>query len=159
MSQAKGKLREKYKAIRLGMSPAEVQANSQIICKKLIAAADWRSIGSFSAFRPIPKLNEINIKPFLTDIKVRYPAVKIVQLSQSKNQELPDQKFDAVIVPCLAFDKSNHRLGWGGGFYDRFLADQPQALKIGVCFQNGFVKGGLPREDHDIRLDKIITEV
>jgi 5-formyltetrahydrofolate cyclo-ligase len=69
------------------------------------------------------------------------------------------EKFDLILVPCLAFDKDNYRLGWGGGFYDRFLAAQPKALKIGLCYQNGFVKEGLTHQPHDIPLDKIITEV
>jgi len=39
------------------------------------------------------------------------------------------------------------------------LAGQPRAFKVGLCFQNGFIEQGLPRESHDIPLDKIITEI
>jgi 5,10-methenyltetrahydrofolate synthetase len=67
--------------------------------------------------------------------------------------------FDAVIVPMLGFDpRTLHRLGYGGGYYDRFLAAQPAAHKIGVCYEIGKVEG-LPNEPHDIPLDMIITEL
>jgi 5-formyltetrahydrofolate cyclo-ligase len=55
-------------------------------------------------------------------------------------------------------DKNNHRLGFGGGFYDRFLAGQPKARKIGLAFEIGFITSNFPAEAHDVKLDMIITE-
>jgi 5-formyltetrahydrofolate cyclo-ligase len=104
-------------------------------------------------------LNEIDISLMTEPIEYKVPDIKIHFLGPAKNQKIPKKKFDLIIVPVLAFDSSNNRLGWGGGFYDRFLAQQPRAKKIGVCYQNGFVKGGLPQEPHDISLDQIITEI
>src|SRR5205085_1415379 len=72
------------------------------------------------------------------------------------NQEIPD-KYDAIIVPMLGFDKNLHRIGYGGGYYDKFLATQPQAQKIGVCFEVCRVKE-IPIEEHDVKLDLIVTE-
>ncbi len=71
--------------------------------------------------------------------------------------ELPEQ-FDVIIVPMLGFDpKTMHRIGYGGGFYDKFLATQPHAKKIGVCFDLGKVDH-IETEAHDVPLDLIITE-
>ena len=53
--------------------------------------------------------------------------------------------------------KALHRIGYGGGYYDKFLATQPQAQKIGVCFEQGKL-AQIPAELHDIPLDVIITE-
>jgi 5,10-methenyltetrahydrofolate synthetase len=79
-------------------------------------------------------------------------------LARDKKSKPPTSKFDLIIIPCLAFDGDLCRLGWGGGWYDRFLAGQPEAMKIGLAYQNSLVEAGLPREAHDIPLDKIITE-
>ena len=71
----------------------------------------------------------------------------------------PPDTFDVVIMPMLGFDpKTLHRIGYGGGYYDRFLATQPEAQKIGVCYDSAQTTD-LPSEPHDIQLNQIITEV
>jgi len=63
---------------------------------------------------------------------------------------------DVKIVPSVAFDKHLHRLGYGGGYYDRFLEDSG-AVKIGVCFDFQ-VTDKLPRQKHDKEMDIVVTE-
>ncbi|MGI5978602.1 MAG: 5-formyltetrahydrofolate cyclo-ligase [Oscillospiraceae bacterium] len=63
---------------------------------------------------------------------------------------------DVVIVPALCYDKALYRLGRGGGYYDRFLADCP-AFKIGLC-REALLAEQVPREPHDQRVDCLITE-
>lgn len=63
---------------------------------------------------------------------------------------------DLVIVPGIAFDESLHRIGFGGGYYDRFL-DGSAAKKIGVCFDYQVVKDIGPK-GHDVPMDMIVTE-
>ena len=58
----------------------------------------------------------------------------------------------AVIVPALLIDQFGYRLGQGGGYYDRALA-QLSAWKIGLIYANELIAEALPREDHDIPLD------
>jgi 5-formyltetrahydrofolate cyclo-ligase len=49
--------------------------------------------------------------------------------------EVTTSKIDVVFVPLLAFDKSGHRVGYGKGFYDKFLAEcKPETIKIGLSF-------------------------
>lgn len=63
-----------------------------------------------------------------------------------------------ILVPGLAFDRAGGRLGRGGGFYDRVLADLPARVRrIGVVFEMQMV-GGVPREAHDERVDSVIGE-
>ena len=71
----------------------------------------------------------------------------------------PDPSWpDVVIVPGLAFTAAGDRLGQGGGWYDRFLADvRPGCRTIGVGFVEQIVDT-LPVEVHDIRLDHVVTE-
>ena len=69
----------------------------------------------------------------------------------------PVQKsiIDLVIVPALAIDKNNYRLGYGGGFYDRFLAGEN--VKKVVCIPRIFVIESIFAEKHDIKIDKVIV--
>jgi 5-formyltetrahydrofolate cyclo-ligase len=49
--------------------------------------------------------------------------------------EVPATKIDVVFVPLLAFDKKGHRVGYGKGFYDKFLSEcKPETIKIGLSF-------------------------
>lgn len=65
-------------------------------------------------------------------------------------------KDDLVIVPGLCFDESFHRLGRGGGYYDRFLSSCP-SFKVGLCREALLMKA-IPAEAHDERVDCLVTE-
>lgn len=63
---------------------------------------------------------------------------------------------DICIVPGLSFDKNGFRLGFGKGYYDRFLADF-KGTKIGFCYEN-CLSDSLPRDEYDVSVDFLITE-
>lgn len=69
---------------------------------------------------------------------------------------IPQNEIDAVIIPGIAFDKHGTRLGFGKGYYDRFLTDFC-GTKIGICYDFQVVPD-LPSDSHDIKMDLIITE-
>lgn len=70
---------------------------------------------------------------------------------------VPARDFDIVIVPMVAFDKHFNRLGYGGGNYDRFLADiRDDAIVIGVAFVEQEIDR-VPLEPHDLPLPIIIS--
>lgn len=64
--------------------------------------------------------------------------------------------FDLIIIPGLAFDNKNYRLGYGGGYYDSFLMNHPQAYKLGIFYPEQKVDS-VPTEPHDLSLDKILV--
>jgi 5-formyltetrahydrofolate cyclo-ligase len=66
-------------------------------------------------------------------------------------------EIDAVVVPAVAFDRRGYRVGYGGGYYDRFLPEAPQAAKIGVAFACQIV-AAIPAGPHDVPVDRIVTE-
>lgn len=71
----------------------------------------------------------------------------------------PVQTYDEgalCIVPALSFDGNMNRLGMGGGFYDRFFAEN-DLLSIGLCYERCF-SGGLPAERHDMKVRYVLTE-
>ena len=166
MSNAKAELRAGLKRARLAMPDEAHRLASQAIVERLKQATDWSDVKSLHYFEPLGELLEPDTKGFVTYLEDTYPTLR---LSTSRlingNWELigvhggaPPAKFDVVIVPLLGFDpQTRHRIGYGGGYYDRFLATQPQAQKIGVCFEAGRV-GRIPTEPHDIALDSIVTE-
>jgi 5-formyltetrahydrofolate cyclo-ligase len=73
--------------------------------------------------------------------------------------EIPAQpeEIKIVIVPILAFDRRGHRLGYGAGYYDRFLSAHPHLIKIGLAFSCQEV-AEVPAEQNDVRMDVVITE-
>lgn len=70
----------------------------------------------------------------------------------------PPEQLDAVIVPGVGFDRKGNRLGFGGGFYDRFLPrTRPDCRKIAICYEMQLLENAYP-EEHDFPMDQIITE-
>ncbi len=61
------------------------------------------------------------------------------------------------LVPGLAFTDSGHRLGMGGGYYDRFLTQPPDTVAIGLCY-NWQIIDHLPAETHDQPVNKLVTD-
>lgn len=69
----------------------------------------------------------------------------------------PEVKPDVLLVPLLAFDARGHRLGYGGGFYDRTLAALDIKLAIGIAYA-GQETETLPIHERDHPLDMVVTE-
>lgn len=151
----KEELRALYRQIRLRMTKSEVSSKSRMIGRRLLHEIDWPAYKIVCSFTPINDLNEVDIKPVIERLKTQ--GLQISSIAPFKRSEIPADSFDVILVPCLAYDEQRHRLGWGGGWYDRFLAGQPQALKVGLAYQDSLVSG-LSQEAHDIPLDMIITE-
>lgn len=66
-------------------------------------------------------------------------------------------KLDVILVPGLCFDKDGNRLGFGRGFFDRFLKLNPDSFKIGVCPKECLVSK-LPQDVWDIKVDLVLTD-
>lgn len=62
-----------------------------------------------------------------------------------------------VIMPGVAFDMNGHRIGYGKGYYDRYLQDKRQITAVALAFAQQLVDE-IPHETYDIRMDKIVTE-
>jgi 5-formyltetrahydrofolate cyclo-ligase len=70
---------------------------------------------------------------------------------------VPREEIDAVLIPAVAFDRQGRRVGYGGGYYDRFLPEIPRAARIGAAFACQIVAEILP-DPHDVPADRIVTE-
>ena len=69
---------------------------------------------------------------------------------------VPPEELDFIVVPALAYDKTGYRVGYGGGYYDRFLS-RTQAYTVGITREK-LMMDSVPREDHDIPVNCIVTE-
>ncbi len=147
------------------MSDAERTVKSRAINERLKKAIDWSGVKTLHYFEPIKQLLEPEISDLITHLEGSYPDLKLFtprligdawQLVAIRSGT-PPTGFDAVIVPMLGFDKTLQRIGYGGGYYDKFLATQSHAKKIGVCFEAGKAEH-IPAESHDVPLDLILTE-
>jgi len=72
-------------------------------------------------------------------------------------QPVPQREIDAVLIPAVAFDRRGCRVGYGGGYYDRFLPEVPRAAKIGAAFACQIV-AEIPADPYDVTVDRIVTE-
>lgn len=77
-------------------------------------------------------------------------------LEPTSNIEIKSYQDSLIIVPGLLFDQNNNRLGYGCGYYDKFLSNK-SIYKIGICY-SCFLVDNLPVDSHDIKMDEVITE-
>lgn len=100
--------------------------------------------GGILDFRYVGSLDE------LTDVKYNIPE------PSEKAEHVADLSRSICITPALAFDKYGYRIGYGGGYYDRFLADY-KGYSVGVAY-DGMILDSLPICSNDLPVDIIITE-
>lgn len=80
------------------------------------------------------------------------------ELRHRDDRKVDPAELDLVIMPGLAFDRQGGRLGYGKGYYDRFLHQiRVDATKLAVCFECQLFPE-IPVTDHDVRMDMLITE-
>ncbi len=101
-------------------------------------------LGNIIKFYKIESLDEVKKSTF----EIEEPI---------SNIEYVSDKNSVCIIPGLLFDKFNNRLGYGGGFYDKFLSKN-KVYKIGICF-NDFLVDKIDIDVYDIKMDEVITEV
>lgn len=96
----------------------------------------------------------------ITDLEngIQYGAYNIREPKPECSPAINIKDLDVVIVPAVAYDKNCYRLGYGGGFYDRFLENlRKDAVTVGIAFDLQ-IFNEVPKEDHDAQLDYIVTE-
>ena len=107
----------------------------------------------------MPKINsqskEINFFKFITGTKLIKNKYNILEPEVTNEIIFPK----LVLVPLLAFNESGFRLGYGGGFYDKYFSSQEEKdiIKVGLGFSFQKVNQ-IPIESHDQKLDWILTE-
>jgi 5-formyltetrahydrofolate cyclo-ligase len=180
LKRQKRALRREARARRDGLSPTERARMSDEVARKVLAlpaVVDARTVMAFSSFG-----SEVDTGPIIERLErdgrrvalpltegriivaVAYRSGDQVKpssfgaLEPAGGEKVAPEQIDVVVVPGLAFDRSGHRVGYGRGFYDRFLgALRPDALTVGICFSVQLVDE-VPHGRGDRAVDLVVTE-
>lgn len=181
----KSELRKSYLARQRELSPAERTEKSGRIAENLFANFDLAAIAVLHCFIPIERFNEVDTTFIFHGIWQQFPRVQTVvprvefetgemesvrytaetELEQNRwnihepshDEIVKPGQIDMVLTPGLAYDRSGHRIGYGKGFYDRFLSQcRPDCLMIGLSYFEPVDEIGDTHEG-DVRLDHIVT--
>lgn len=107
---------------------------------------------------PIIVKEDITLRlSFLRDLSALVPST--FGVPEPIGSEIPARGEDVgtIILPMLGFDRTGGRIGYGAGYYDRFLEKYPALHKIGIAFACQEIDS-LPLDETDVRMDHIVTE-
>jgi 5-formyltetrahydrofolate cyclo-ligase len=157
MTSEKASLREKMRQQLRGLTAEDRQSFSDEICERVMRLPQWLEAQSIVLFSPLP--SEPIIVPLKLDCDARKVSVATIPQTAGIESDLHlPEAMDLILVPGLAFSKDRHRLGRGGGFFDRLLVGRAAgAFKLGVCFSFQLLET-IPTEPHDIAIDAIVSE-
>lgn len=156
----KKELRKIYKQKRTDLSKTEIDKFQKNIYKQ-VSELDFSSVENIHIFLPILRQKEINTYPIIQFLQAKNKTIVISKSNFKTNtlqhfifdantkievnewgipepvnaQEISVKEIDLVFVPLLVSDKKNYRVGYGKGFYDRFLSEcKPSIKTIGLNF-------------------------
>lgn len=173
----KKELRKQIRAQKRAMTAEMIEQASQSLARQFYATAYYQNAETIYGY--LPYNQEVRTVPILEQAlrdgkKVAVPKVYgdtmrfiyLDDLTQVAPGEMgiPEPVADApvarderalVLMPGLAFDKKGNRMGYGGGYYDKFLAEEPDHPTVALCYGFQMVEH-IPTEDYDIPVDLVL---
>ena len=104
-----------------------------------------------------PKTREIKASEIFDFNELEVGFYNILTPKDEYVRYINPEEIDLAIVPGLAFDRKGYRVGYGGGYYDRFLSQYSHIIKLGIAFDLQIIDE-VPKNDFDIPVDMIFTE-
>jgi len=177
-------LRENMIKIRKNMSKGKRTIKSKEIKEKLFNLEEYKNANFIFTF--ISTEEEVNTHDIIREsissgkrigVPITLPKEKKMIVSEIRDfdkelemgfynilapkkefiREVSPEEIDIVLVPGLAFREDGYRIGYGGGYYDRFLSNVESVIKIGICFEMQILED-VPVDTYDVPVDLIITE-
>ena len=173
----KKELRSRIRQRKRAMSEEEILLRSEKLGELFLKSEAYRNARTIYGY--LPYNQEVRTTPMLAQAlkdgkKVAVPKVygnemKFIYLSDLNQVEkgysgipepiadgpIGDDETALVLMPGMAFDPQGHRIGYGGGFYDKFLAEEPNHPTLALCYEFQ-VLPHLETEEHDIPVDCVI---
>ncbi len=178
----KSLLRKKYLKFRKSLSDIQVNQKSKLIQEKLYQLPEFTASNVVHTYVSMSSMNEVSTREiiqFCFDQEKRVVVPKIENegmlshhlidslddletnkwgVAEPKRENLfPINHLSIVLVPVVSVDYLKNRLGYGMGFYDRFLS-LTNTYNIGLAFDCQLSENSLPIEPFDKKLDIVITE-
>ena len=150
-------IRNHFIEIRDDLAAVDVRKKSELIQNQIETLIDWNGLSSIHAYTSVKKWNEVDTGWLRQFILENYPNIALTYSNPDRSSAVPTMQYDLIIIPMLAFDLRFQRIGFGGGWYDRFLMNQTSAVKLGIAYDVQQYEE-LPTEAHDVSLDVIVTE-
>ena len=177
--------RERGYAVRESLGMHEQALLDARIFSRLKESWDWDEVKRLHVYLPLARRREIGTWALVRWVWAAHPAIRVyvprltvggmdhVEINhhtqfRPNHYQVPEpmagemlakrERVDMVITPLLAFDKAGHRVGYGGGYYDRFLAEHQEAERVGLAYSNCLVPEGIAAEAHDVPMQAIVTE-
>ena len=175
-------MRRELLAQRNAISPKEKQAWDKAINSAIVGDAWFGQAEAMLAYYPVG--SEPDIRPVLEEalrqgkrvylprcipeskemafhqiasLEGLKPGAHGIPEPENSNYALRITNYELSLVPGLAFDRAGFRLGYGGGYYDRFLARHDHLRTMGVCYA-AMLREFLPKNATDIAVERVITE-
>lgn len=183
MKNAKNELRKEMQKRRNALTVNKVISLSKQITIRIIESELYKKnkhICIYQAFRNEVSCENIMKQAWLDGKKVYVPVtdkkqktMEFYQIAQQTEWKpgaynimepvldtdtIKLQEPALILMPGLAFDKNKHRIGYGGGYYDKYLEQHQGHITAALCYQFQIVKEELPHEEYDILPDYIVTE-
>ena len=176
----KSALRRRMKAAREGWEAEYRQKADAAIARHVLASEVWRAAGTVFAYVSVGC--EVDTRALIEaalregkrvcaprclgkgrmearaveSLEALVPAAHGLLEPAEGAAIVPPEEIGLTIAPCLAADRSGHRLGYGGGYYDRFLES---AAKPSICLcRRRALLDGVPHAEHDATVDAVATE-
>ena len=175
----KKELRRQIREKKRAMTPQQIETASARLGELFAASDAYKNAATIYGY--LPYNQEVRTVPMLEQAlrdgkKVAVPKVvgddmKFIYMTDLSQVEegyagIPEPVADGpvaddptalVLMPGLAFDPAGHRIGYGGGFYDRFLATEPDHPTIALCYDFQMLPN-LATEEFDIPVDLVIWD-
>ena len=182
LKRAKRDVRRSVLAARDALGEAERVARSTAIRRRFLALHEVEDVGVVMGFWSFG--SEVSTPPLLEALHARRVRVCLPRVASGGDLEavayepgdpmtetsfgarepadgtiLAPEVLDLVVTPGIAFDRSGHRIGYGGGFYDRFLRRTRRGVpRIAIAFDLQVLSHELPVGSFDLGIDVIVTE-
>ncbi len=138
--------------------PAFQQAQTVLLYYPIHNELDLRPLldryaDSKTLLLPVTHRKNITVHPYWGPESLEMGRLHIL----GPNTEAYAGPIDLILVPGVVFDAAGHRIGRGGGYYDRFLRSQRHALKLGVGYDFQLKSDPIPTTWRDVRLNGLLT--